>query len=46
MLIQRFINTLPNRKDRINQDFDDDYSQLRFRSKRAEEGRKFSKQMC
>ena len=36
MLIQRFINTLPNRKDE-EFDFDECYSLVRFRSKRTEE---------
>ena len=46
MLIQRFINTLPNRKDRIIEGFDE-LSQRDERSKRTEEGRKIkSKQMC
>ncbi len=46
MLIQRFINTLPNRKDE-EFDFDECYSLVRFRSKRTEEVRKInSKQMC
>ena len=38
------VNTLPNRKDEELM-FDECYSQLRFRSKRTEEGKTFSKQM-
>ncbi len=37
MLMQRFINTLPNRKDRINEDFD--VGQMNFDRKRTEEGK-------
>ena len=37
MLIQRFINTLPNRKDRINEDFDDFLSEIDDRKESEEE---------
>ncbi len=37
MLIQRFINTLPNRKDRNIEDFD--VGQMNFDRKRTEEGK-------
>ena len=42
MLIQRFINTLPNRKDRINEGFDE-LSQRDERSKESEEEKIFFK---
>ncbi len=40
------LSTLYRYRRQKNEDFDDDYSQLRFRSKRTEEGRIFIQNKC